>query len=125
MIGRELWDFMDPEAIAIAESDMATARREAQPLVIENRFVRKDGTPRWRASRSTALSDRHGNHTGGLAIVSGITASKGPGGGAGRDRAFPRRPDHTTAAGASMTFLACKLASSADLSQRSAALANR
>jgi PAS domain S-box-containing protein len=44
--------------------------------VVENRFVRKDGTRCWARVSHRALTDRHGQHTGGLAIMSDITASK-------------------------------------------------
>ena len=76
MIGRELSDFMDPEPFAIAEAEMAKARGEGRHLVIENRFVRRDGTPCWARVSHTALTDLHGQYTGGLAIMSDITASK-------------------------------------------------
>jgi len=44
--------------------------------VVENRFVCKDGAQCWTRVSHRALTDRHGNHTGGLAIMSDITASK-------------------------------------------------
>ena len=76
MIGRELSEFMDPEQLAIAELEMAKARIERRPLVVENRFLRKDGTACWARVSHNALTDQHGNHLGGLAIMSDITALK-------------------------------------------------
>jgi PAS domain S-box-containing protein len=74
MIGRALSDFMDPKQLEIAQEETATAREDGSLGVVENRFVRKDGTECWVSH--TALTDRRGNHTGGLAILSDITASK-------------------------------------------------
>ena len=76
MIGRELSDFMDPEQVEIAQAEMTTARHDGSLGVVENRFVCKDGTQCWARVSHRALTDRHGNHTGGLAIMSDITASK-------------------------------------------------
>ena len=76
MIGRELADFMDAEQLEIAEAEMAKARSEGRPLVVENRFLRKDGTSCWARVSHTALTDQHGNYLGGLAIMSDITALK-------------------------------------------------
>jgi PAS domain S-box-containing protein len=76
MIGRELSDFMDPEQVLIAQAEMATARQDGSVGVVENRFVCKDGAQCWTRVSHRALTDRHGNHTGGLAILSDITASK-------------------------------------------------
>jgi PAS domain S-box-containing protein len=76
MLGRALSDFMDPEQLEIAQEEMATAREDGSLGVVENRFVRKDGTECWARVSHTALTDRRGNHTGGLAILSDITASK-------------------------------------------------
>jgi PAS domain S-box-containing protein len=76
MIGRKLSDFMDPEQFGIAKQEIATAREDMRPGVVENSFVRKDGTRCWARVSHTALTDLHGNHTGGLAILSDITALK-------------------------------------------------
>jgi PAS domain S-box-containing protein len=76
MIGRHLSDFMDPEAQLVAEAEMVKARDDGGSLVVENRFLCKDGTPCWVRVSHTTLTDRQGNHTGGLAIMSDITASK-------------------------------------------------
>jgi PAS domain S-box-containing protein len=76
MIGRELSDFMDPEQFEIAQEDMARARRKGRFAVVENGLVRRDGTRCWVRVSHTALTDAHGRHTGGMAIMSDITASK-------------------------------------------------
>jgi len=76
MIGRELADFMDAEQLEIAEQEMVKAREDGQFGVVENRFVRKDDTQCWARVSHTALTGPHGEHTGGLAIMSDITASK-------------------------------------------------
>ena len=76
MIGRELADFMDLEALEIAQREMADAREQGRFAVVENRFVRKDGTSCWARVSHTPLTDARGNHTGALAIMSDITASK-------------------------------------------------
>ena len=66
MIGRKLSEFMDPEQFEIAQEEMATAREDMRLGVVENSFVRKDGTRCWAGVSHTALTDLHGNHTGGL-----------------------------------------------------------
>jgi PAS domain S-box-containing protein len=66
MIGRKLSEFMDPEQFEIAQQEMATAREDMRLGVVENSFVRKDGTRCWAGVSHTALTDLHGNHTGGL-----------------------------------------------------------
>jgi PAS domain S-box-containing protein len=76
MLGRALSDFMDPEQLEIAQEKMGTAREDGSLGVVENRFVRKDGTRCWARVSHRALTDRHGRHIGGLAIMSDITASK-------------------------------------------------
>jgi PAS domain S-box-containing protein len=76
MIGRKLSDFMDADQFEIARQEIATAREDMQLGVVENSFVRKDGTRCWARVSHTALTDLHGNHTGRLAILSDITASK-------------------------------------------------
>ena len=76
MIGSELADFMDPEQLQIAKLEMVKAREDRRFGVVENRFVRKDATQCWARVSHTALTGPHGEYTGGLAIVSDITASK-------------------------------------------------
>jgi PAS domain S-box-containing protein len=76
MLGRALSEFMDPEPLDIAQEKMATVREDGSLGVVENRFVRKDGSRCWARVSHRALTDRHGQHTGGLAIMSDITASK-------------------------------------------------
>jgi PAS domain S-box-containing protein len=76
MIGRPLLDFMEPGELALAEQEMAKAREQGWFAVVENRFVRKNGTECWMRVSHTALTDRDGEPTGGLAIMSDITASK-------------------------------------------------
>ena len=76
MIGRELADFMDPEQLQIAKREMVEAREDGRFGVVENRFVRKDNTQCWARVSHTALTGPHGEYTGGLAIVSDLTASK-------------------------------------------------
>jgi PAS domain S-box-containing protein len=76
MIGRVLSDFMDPEQHKIAAVEMAKARKEGRPMVVENRFVRKDGTCCWARVSHRPLTDQDGEHSGALAIISDITASK-------------------------------------------------
>jgi len=76
MIGRNLSDFMDADQFEIARREMATAREDMQLGVVENSFVRQDGTRCWARVSHTALTDLHGNHTGGLAIMSDISTTK-------------------------------------------------
>jgi PAS domain S-box-containing protein len=76
MVGRELSDFMDTDQFEIAQQEMAAAREDMQLGVVENSFVRKDGTRCWVRVSHTALTDPDGNHTGGLAIMSDISATK-------------------------------------------------
>jgi PAS domain S-box-containing protein len=76
MIGHKLADFMDAAQFEIAQREMATAREDMRLGVVENSFVRKDGTRCWARVSHTALTDPHGNHTGGLAILSDISTTK-------------------------------------------------
>jgi PAS domain S-box-containing protein len=76
MIGRKLSDFMDADQFEIAQQEMATAREDMRPGVVENSFVRKDGTRCWARVSHTALTDVNGDHTGGLAIMSDISTTK-------------------------------------------------
>jgi PAS domain S-box-containing protein len=76
MIGRKLSDFMDADQFELAQQEMATAREDMQPGVVENSFVRKNGTRCWARVSHTALTDLHGHHTGGLAIMSDISTTK-------------------------------------------------
>lgn len=76
MIGRELSDFMDPERLSFTWEEMAKARRDGHPGAVEHCWARNDGTPLWTRVSHVALTDRNGDHSGALAIVSDITASK-------------------------------------------------
>jgi PAS domain S-box-containing protein len=76
MIGRKLVDFMDPEQSGIEQEQMARVRENGWFAVVENRFVRKDGTECWVRVSHTALTNHDGEHTGVLAIMSDITASR-------------------------------------------------
>jgi PAS domain S-box-containing protein len=76
MIGRDLSDFMGPEQLAVARKEMSQARLEGHPGVVEQCFLRKDGTPCWARVSHAALRDQDGRHAGGLAVVSAITGSK-------------------------------------------------
>jgi PAS domain S-box-containing protein len=76
MIGHKLSHFMDTDQFEIARQEMATAREDMRLGVVENSFVRKDGTRCWARVSHTALTDPHGNHTGGLAILSDISTTK-------------------------------------------------
>ena len=76
MVGRKLSDFMDADQFEIARQEMATAREDMRLGVVENSFVRKDGTHCWARVSHTGLTDTHGNHTGGLAIMSDISTTK-------------------------------------------------
>lgn len=76
MIGRELSDFMDPEWLSFTGEEMAKARREGHPGAVEHCWARKDGSPLWTRVSHVALTDRNGDHSGALAIMSDITASK-------------------------------------------------
>jgi PAS domain S-box-containing protein len=76
MIGHQLVDFMDIESLSLARGEMAEARREGHPAVVEHRFLRKDGAPCWARVSHTPLTDVHGDHAGALAVMSDITASK-------------------------------------------------
>jgi PAS domain S-box-containing protein len=67
---------MNTDQLEIAQEEMATAREDRRLGVVENSFVRKDGTRCWARVSYTALTDAAGNHTGGLAIMSDITVSK-------------------------------------------------
>jgi PAS domain S-box-containing protein len=76
MIGRELSDFMDPEWLNVAGEEMAKARRDGHPGAVEHCWARKGGSPLWTRVSHVALTDRNGDHSGALAIMSDITASK-------------------------------------------------
>ena len=76
MTGRELSDFMDPESLSFTGEEMAKARRDGHPGAVEHCWARKDGTPLWTRVSHVALTDRNGDHSGALAIMSDITASK-------------------------------------------------
>jgi PAS domain S-box-containing protein len=75
MIGCTLTDFVDPEGLEVAQSE-SRGRLDGEPGVVEQCFVRKDGTLCWARVSRTGLSDEHGDHAGALAIMSDVTASK-------------------------------------------------
>ena len=75
MIGCQLTDFVDPERLEVAQEE-SQGRLDGEPGVVEQCFVRKNGTLCWARVSRTRLSDQHGDHAGALAIMSDVTASK-------------------------------------------------
>ena len=76
MIGHKLSEFMDAESERVAQQELESTLGEARSGLVENRLTRKDGTQFWTRVSHTALTDPHGDHTGALAIISDISASK-------------------------------------------------
>jgi PAS domain S-box-containing protein len=76
MMGHKLFEFMDLESQRVAQQALESTRGEARSGLVENRLTRKDGTQCWTRVSHTLLTDPHGNHTGALAIISDISASK-------------------------------------------------
>ena len=76
MLGRKVTDFMDSEAQRVARQELEAARSDGRTGLVENRFVRKDGTECWARVSHRPLTDRRGEESGSLAIVSDITAQK-------------------------------------------------
>jgi PAS domain S-box-containing protein len=76
MLEDDLSTFAEPEWLEVQREAIDDARREQRPGVREARFLRKDGSTCLARVSYMALSDQDGNCTGGLAIMSDITASK-------------------------------------------------
>ena len=76
MIGRQLVDFMAPADLAIAQTAIMSNREHDRIGVVEHALERKDGTSCYVRVSQRALTDAHGEHIGGLAILSDITAAK-------------------------------------------------
>jgi PAS domain S-box-containing protein len=76
MIGRELAEFMDPTAQRVARQELEAARSDGRAGLVENCFLRKDGSKCWARVSHRPLTDQHGQHAGSLAIVSDINAEK-------------------------------------------------
>jgi PAS domain S-box-containing protein len=76
MIGRELSEFMDPTAQRVARQDLETARTAGRAGLVENCFLRKDGSQCWARVSHRPLTDLQGQHAGSLAILSDINAEK-------------------------------------------------
>jgi len=76
MIGHQIADFMGPADLEIAQTAMTNNREEDRIGVVEHALTCKDGTTCWVRVSQTALTDPLGKHTGGLAILSDITAAK-------------------------------------------------
>jgi PAS domain S-box-containing protein len=76
MIGHQITDFMSPADHEIAQTAITNNREQDRIGVVEHALERKDGTSCWVRVSQTALTDPHGKHTGGLAILSDITAAK-------------------------------------------------
>jgi PAS domain S-box-containing protein len=76
IIGHHLADFMAPDHSGGAQESMTSSAGHGRFGAVEHALVRKNGTPCWVRVSHTALTDLHGEHTGGLAILSDITASK-------------------------------------------------
>ena len=76
MIGHRITDFMSPADLEIAQTAITNNREQDRIGVVEHALERKDGTSCWVRVSQTALTDPRGKHTGGLAILSDITAAK-------------------------------------------------
>ncbi len=76
MIGRKLSEFMSPEWRTITQQELEVTRSEGRSGVVEQCFLRKDGKQCWTRVSHTPLTDLHRHHTGTLAILSDISASK-------------------------------------------------
>jgi PAS domain S-box-containing protein len=76
MVGRGLSEFLDPEAQRVARLELEAARSEGRAGLVENCFVRKDGTRCWARVSHRPLTDEQGEHSGSLAIISDINAEK-------------------------------------------------
>jgi PAS domain S-box-containing protein len=76
IIGHQISDFMSPADLEIAQTAITSNRDLDRVGVVEHALERKDGTSCWVRVSQTALTDSHGNYTGGLAILSDITAAR-------------------------------------------------
>jgi PAS domain S-box-containing protein len=70
MMGKSLFSFMDAKAVEVAKKKMEE-RREAETFEFE--FLKKDGTYVLTSISTNPTTDKHGNFTGGLALVTDIT----------------------------------------------------
>jgi PAS domain S-box-containing protein len=76
MLGHKLSEFMAPEAQRVAREDLDVARSEGRAGLVENCFLRKDGTECWVRVSHRPLTDWQGEDSGSLAIISDISASR-------------------------------------------------
>ena len=76
MLGRKLTDFMAADAQLVARQKLEAARSEGSTWLVENRFLRKDGTECWARVSHRPLTNEQGEASGSLAIVSDINAQK-------------------------------------------------
>jgi diguanylate cyclase (GGDEF)-like protein/PAS domain S-box-containing protein len=76
IIGRQITDFMSPADTEIAQTAITNNREQDRVGVVEHALERKDGTSCWVRVSQRALTDAYGKPSGGLAILSDITASK-------------------------------------------------
>jgi PAS domain S-box-containing protein len=76
MLGRKLSNFMAADAQQVAREELEAARSEGRTGLVENCFLRKDGTECWARVSHRPLTNQRGEDSGSLAIVSDISAQK-------------------------------------------------
>ena len=75
MLGRPIFDFLDPDDRPIAEQRLAR-RRQGIAEQLEYKFVRKDGSHLWALVSAAPTWDDDGNYAGALGMVTDITARR-------------------------------------------------
>jgi PAS domain S-box-containing protein len=76
MLGRKLSEFMDSHWQRVVEQELQTTHDEDRAGVVEHCLLRKDGSTCWTRMSHRPLTDRNGEPSGDLAIVSDINAEK-------------------------------------------------
>jgi two-component system, chemotaxis family, CheB/CheR fusion protein len=75
LIGRFAFDFMDPQAAALARANLER-RRQGYRDRYELRFVRKDGSALWAIVGATPITDREGTFVASMGVLLDITERK-------------------------------------------------
>ncbi|MBI5778411.1 MAG: sigma 54-interacting transcriptional regulator [Planctomycetes bacterium] len=75
MIGKSYFNFMAKEGKAMARGKMKQRRRGVREIY-ENKYLHKDGSPRWMLISVSPVTDDKGNFAGSMAMFTDITERK-------------------------------------------------
>lgn len=75
VIGKEWFDFMDEEAIAVSRANIEQ-RKKGIKNTYEQKYIRKDGTILWTLVSATPLRDKQGQVTSTMGMLADITERK-------------------------------------------------